>query len=529
VTATSADNFFVLDGAEVTIVNFTDRALTINNLTISGGANTILNSNNTASNVIVEKFNINGSFKGSFKRLGAGNIHLLNTTMAEIDITEVEGSSSVGGLFLGYGAKAKLTANTKLYNLLLIVAAGNLKLDGKTLTAHDLVVSGSVTGGGTSSLILLAQGTNKLRGGAQIYMDLTTPGTTNYLQRFEVANANSDLTFNSDTYIYTPMEVRDLILGVRKSNSYFRLDNNNTNGAIKITGSFYSSGNGISTNTVEASVVTFADNTDIYIPNQNTKLVFTSGSNIRSKVIIGNNVKLNITEIVNPSAATNNTVVNGAVTGSFVLGTVPTSAQGKVTLSGSTSAITLAIPPATLPLDFKSFAYKSLNTGVLLSWSTANERNVEKFIIEKSSNGVDFVQILDRKSFGQGAFNYEFLDQTPSVGVNYYRLKGIDFDGKETEYPQVLAINYKLSNNVQVKVFPNPTAREINVSIPSEFGKTADVSILDISGKTLHTEKLKLLQGLANHKLNNTQLPAGTYIIKVKGEQKSESLKVLVK
>ena len=535
ITATSADNFFVLSGALVTIEK-TSATLEINNLTISGGANTVLqNNNDTAPNSSNGRFSILGSFKGSFKRLGAGNIIMSSSTVKDIDIQEVDGSSSEGGLHLAYGAKAKLTGNTTLYNRFSTLNTANLALNGFTLNVHFINCVGvrAITGGGTSSMHIGNRVANT--GGSIFYIDDSVPGTTNYLTNLKIANQDGGTAFTSYAMFYGTLQVKHLVLGPNTTNSNYNILTTGTNGAqggsLIIEETISSWGNGIRTysNSMVTNSVTLLDGVVVTLPNNNAKAVVGVNGENNGVVNIGNNVKLNITEIVNPSAATNNTIVNGSVTGSFVLGTVPTSAQGKVTLSGSTSAITLAIRPATLPLDFKSFAYKSLNTGVLLSWSTANERNVEKFIIEKSSNGVDFVQILDRKSFGQGAFNYEFLDQTPSVGVNYYRLKGIDFDGKETEYPQVLAINYKLSNNVQVKVFPNPTAREINVSIPSEFGKTVDVSILDISGKTLHTEKLKLLQGLANHKLNNTQLPAGTYIIKVKGEQKSESLKVLVK
>lgn len=182
-----------------------------------------------------------------------------------------------------------------------------------------------------------------------------------------------------------------------------------------------------------------------------------------------------------------------------------------------------------LPVTVVKFNASLTATAVDLKWATASEQDNKEFILSRSADGIIFNELTRIKGAGNSNENknYSYTDRNPLNGTNYYQLAQLDIDGQLNIVGNEV-VNFKLSSS-SVKVFPNPTAREINVSIPSEFGKTADVSILDISGKTLHTEKLKLLQGLANHKLNNTQLPAGTYIIKVKGEQKSESLKVLVK
>ncbi|MDQ8003753.1 MAG: BspA family leucine-rich repeat surface protein [Pedobacter sp.] len=182
-----------------------------------------------------------------------------------------------------------------------------------------------------------------------------------------------------------------------------------------------------------------------------------------------------------------------------------------------------------LPVSIASFNASLAVSDIRLIWQTASERNNKEFILSRSADGVTFNELTRIKGAGNSNENkdYFYTDRNPLNGTNYYQLAQLDTDGQLNIVGNEV-VNFKLSSS-SVKIFPNPTAREINVSIPSEFGKTADVSILDITGKTLHAEKLTLLQGLANHKLNNTQLPAGTYIIKIKGEQKTESLKVLVK
>lgn len=182
-----------------------------------------------------------------------------------------------------------------------------------------------------------------------------------------------------------------------------------------------------------------------------------------------------------------------------------------------------------LPVNLLSFKLELKNGSTELRWTTASEKDNNEFILSRSADGKTFKELTRIKGAGNSNENknYSYTDRNPLNGINYYQLAQLDNDGQLNVIGDQV-VNFKLSS-ASVTVFPNPTAREINVSIPSEFGKKADVSILDITGKTLHAEKLTLLQGVANYKLNNTQLPAGTYIVKVKGEQKTESLKVLVK
>lgn len=67
----------------------------------------------------------------------------------------------------------------------------------------------------------------------------------------------------------------------------------------------------------------------------------------------------------------------------------------------------------------------------VLTWATATEINNDHFDIERSLDGINFIKIKEIS----GAINslniktYNYIDSSPSNGINYYRLKQVDLDG----------------------------------------------------------------------------------------------------
>ena len=90
-----------------------------------------------------------------------------------------------------------------------------------------------------------------------------------------------------------------------------------------------------------------------------------------------------------------------------------------------------------LPVKYLSFEGKKIANSLLLNWITTEEINNNYFQIERSFNGLDFMQIgfaLD--GFENGTKKeYAFKDYSDLLKNNeiiYYRLKQIDNDGNYT-------------------------------------------------------------------------------------------------
>jgi arylsulfatase B len=87
-----------------------------------------------------------------------------------------------------------------------------------------------------------------------------------------------------------------------------------------------------------------------------------------------------------------------------------------------------------LPVELIFLKAQLVHKTTVLNWQTASENNNKSFIIERSTDGLNYAHVGEVK--GKGTTNasqsYTFTDRGPSVNTNYYRLRQTDFNGKET-------------------------------------------------------------------------------------------------
>ena len=115
---------------------------------------------------------------------------------------------------------------------------------------------------------------------------------------------------------------------------------------------------------------------------------------------------------------------------------------------------------APLPIELAFFkAILIDDKKVKLQWATLSEKDNAYFIIEKSTNGIDWEE-LERVSgtgFSNELINYLGFDHEPKNGNNYYRLKQVDFNGKYS-YSSIEVIFIKNLEESNFTLFPNPVS-----------------------------------------------------------------------
>jgi hypothetical protein len=122
-----------------------------------------------------------------------------------------------------------------------------------------------------------------------------------------------------------------------------------------------------------------------------------------------------------------------------------------------------------LPIELLAFDASINGKQVDITWSTGSEMQNSSFVIERSSNGIDFYPVANHKGAGNSStlINYSAIDHNPLQGNGYYRLKQIDFDGNYT-YSKIVALS---SNEpvFDVMILPNPVVSgffQIKVKAP---------------------------------------------------------------
>jgi len=172
-----------------------------------------------------------------------------------------------------------------------------------------------------------------------------------------------------------------------------------------------------------------------------------------------------------------------------------------------------------LPVDLVEFKGEAGNRMNQLSWTTANENNTEWFIIERSENGKDQWQELDRKSargFSSQAVDYLFIDDQP-FPTTYYRLQIIDFDGS-TEFSDIISLTQQTFAFSIDKLFPNPATDQIHLSAQSPKDRLAVIHFVDLEGRLVRKESVELQRGENELTFDISEFPVGIYTIQLTSE-----------
>lgn len=143
----------------------------------------------------------------------------------------------------------------------------------------------------------------------------------------------------------------------------------------------------------------------------------------------------------------------------------------------------------TLPVELINFSASKIKETSFLSWQTASEINNDYFIVQRSSDGIHFDDLLKVKGNGNSTSlkDYVAYDENPINGINYYRLKQVDYDGK-TEYSSVISIDFEKDEN-KFLVFPNPSSGLITVATQME--NDGKIAIYDAIGKMVFYQDIK--------------------------------------
>lgn len=185
---------------------------------------------------------------------------------------------------------------------------------------------------------------------------------------------------------------------------------------------------------------------------------------------------------------------------------------GKLVISGLSSFSEFAIgsTESTLPLTWVDFRVKLTGRSALLEWETANERGTKDFIVQHSTNSVEWYDLGAVNAQASGTGRYSFLHQSPSPGLNYYRLMQRDADGRSS-FSMVKNLKLEAIYS-RVTLLGNPLAHGIlKMSVSSKMR----ISIRSIEGKEL----LAKVVDAGVQELNLSFLPAGTYLLVADNER----------
>jgi len=158
--------------------------------------------------------------------------------------------------------------------------------------------------------------------------------------------------------------------------------------------------------------------------------------------------------------------------------------------------------------DFSAAAQS--NATVALNWSVSAEEGSRGFNVERSTDGTTFSPIgyVASKGDAQTTEQYDFTDNTPATGKNYYRIADQNTDGT-TQYSDIKTIDMTSSATSDVSIWPNPAKSTLYVQT-SANASSESVQIMDSFGKMLMASTLHA----GKNEINISNLPVGSYFIR---------------
>ena len=167
---------------------------------------------------------------------------------------------------------------------------------------------------------------------------------------------------------------------------------------------------------------------------------------------------------------------------------------------------------AILPVVLTEFSGKvNTDRNALLTWRTSSEYNSRSFDLETGRDGINFERLSTITAVGNSATEqqYEYTHIAPPAGLNYYRLRQIDLDGK-MEYSKIISL---LVDAVEGKVvlYPVPATDKLNI----DFGGLSGVGEIEIFSAEMKLMKRETVDDMRSTKtITVAELAKGIYFVR---------------
>ena len=182
-----------------------------------------------------------------------------------------------------------------------------------------------------------------------------------------------------------------------------------------------------------------------------------------------------------------------------------------------------------LPIKLSSFEVTKENKTAILNWNTSLENNNRGFNVLRSANGTKWETLTFVNGLGYSSTDhaYTFTDVNPIAGVNYYKLKQEDFDGK-FNYSEIRAVRFGDKATFNFTLFPNPTSQRVFIDVSNLKQANATVNIVNAAGVVVLSKYVSVLNGYFNLSLDVSKLAKGNYFIQIQNSDNKNISKALI-
>lgn len=144
---------------------------------------------------------------------------------------------------------------------------------------------------------------------------------------------------------------------------------------------------------------------------------------------------------------------------------------------------------------------------VWVSWTVSDELNVKDYTLQRSAEGVSFtnVAVVAPTAAAPGVKQYGVYDPLPLKGLNYYRIKQTDINGR-SDYSKTVMVS--VNSTGAITLLPNPATASITIQNSQLMQQ---LQCYNSNGQLVYEAR----PAAARHTINLQRWPAGVYQVKI--------------
>jgi hypothetical protein len=186
----------------------------------------------------------------------------------------------------------------------------------------------------------------------------------------------------------------------------------------------------------------------------------------------------------------------------------------------NSGAWTLSRTDVPLPITCLGFSGVHISDYVELRWAATNEEEIRGYYIDRSLDltsweELEFISVGENEVLNDYSWKELVIDRLEEG--YYYRLRQIDFDGKEEFSCELIYVPlyFETSNISDITLYPNPTKGIIRLALNWDKGEVVLIDVYNSQGQHLCQTEAKLSEGLNALEFDFSNHSVGSYLFQI--------------
>jgi len=171
------------------------------------------------------------------------------------------------------------------------------------------------------------------------------------------------------------------------------------------------------------------------------------------------------------------------------------------------------------PVELSHFSVSLQEGKAVLDWTTATELNNDYFQVERAGEDQLFLPIGQISGAGNSSssLDYQFIDENPLEGSNYYRLRQVDFNG-EFEIFQTIEVSFDSEGVLSFRSQYSSREDLLSIWIANPGKEVYHAEVLSLSGQLIFSYEGGPALESVSLEIPLSHTSAGMYLIRLRSK-----------